>query len=160
MRARAFAPVLAFAACALFQPRDRSSEIPAALADLRAGGFEFAADVAFRNDRYVVCDGMSCADLVVTSDRRTILVADGAFATPSKLRASLLEIWARYREPRRGNVRDLARAALLVAQQGRREGVTDRAVLDDARFFYGKLYEQLPAQQRADLPDPRSVTAE
>ncbi|HTO69627.1 MAG TPA: hypothetical protein VMR31_07170 [Myxococcota bacterium] len=102
---------------------------------------------------------MACADLAVVDGRRTILVADAAFATPSKLRASLLEIWSRYREPRRGNARDLARSALLVATDGRRAGVTDGDVLDDASYFYGKLYEQLPAQQRAGLPDPRSVTS-
>jgi hypothetical protein len=145
------------AACALFRPPDRTPEIAPALADLRAAGFEFAPDVRLRNDRNAVCDGMACADLVVEANRRTILVADGAFASPSKLRASLLEIWARYREPRRGNVRDLARGALLVAQAGPRAGVTDPGVLGDARFTYRQLYERLPDDKRADLPEPDAI---
>jgi len=157
-RARAALLALGLAGCALFQPPDHSSEIPQALADLRAAGFEFAPDVALRNDRYVVCEGMACTELVVEHDRRTILVADAAFASPSKLRASLLEIWSRYREPRRGNVHDLARATLLVLQEGRRVGVTDPSVLDDAGFFYRQLYEQLSAEKRVDLPAPDSLT--
>lgn len=145
------------AACALFRPPDRTPEIAPALADLRAAGFEFAPDVRLRNDPHAVCDGMSCADLVIEANRRTILVADGAFASPSKLRASLLEIWARYREPRRGNVRDLARGALLVAQEGPRAGVTDPGVLGDARFAYRQLWERLPDDKRADLPRPEAI---
>jgi len=138
----------------LFQPPDRTPELAPALADLKAAGFEFAPDVRLRNDPRAVCDGMSCADLVIEHERRTILVADGAFASPSKLRASLLEIWARYREPRHGNVRDLARAALLVINDGPRAGVTDPGVLGDARFTYRQLWERLPDAQRADLPRP------
>ena len=75
-----------------------------------------------RNDPRAVCDGLACADLVVENQRRTILVADGAFQSPSKLRASLLEIWARYQTPRHGNVRDLALGALTVAQDGAARG--------------------------------------
>ena len=145
------------AACALFRPPDRTAEIAPALADLRAAGFEFAPDVHLRNDHYTVCDGLACADLVVQQGRRTILVADRAFDGPSKLRASLLEIWARYREPRRGNVRDLARAALVVIRDGPRAGVTDPGVLADARFCYRQLYEQLPPEKRTDLPLPGSL---
>jgi hypothetical protein len=158
MRALATLLCVGLAACAAFRPPDRSSEIPPALRDLRAAGFPFAPDVAFRNDHYAVCEGMACADLAVEANRRTILVADAAFASPSKLRASLLEIWSRYEMPRRGNARDLARAALLVVQEGRRAGVSDADVLEDARFFYGKLYDDLSDVQRRDLPDPRSLT--
>ncbi len=157
MRARAALLAAGLTACALFRPPDRTPEIPPALADLRAAGFEFAPDVRLRNDPRAVCDGLSCADLVVENERRTILVADGAFASPSKLRASLLEIWARYTEPRRGNVRDLARAALLVIREGPRAGVTDDGVLGDARFAYKQLWQQLPADKRAELPDPRTL---
>ncbi|MFI5317793.1 MAG: hypothetical protein ACHQ6T_18980 [Myxococcota bacterium] len=158
MRARAVILSCAgIAACALFQPPDRTPEIAPALADLGAAGFEFAPDVRLRNDAHAVCDGLSCADLVVERERRTILVADGAFASPSKLRASLLEIWARYREPRRGNVRDLARAALLVIREGPRAGVTDPGVLADARSAYRQLYQQLPREKRGELPAPASL---
>jgi hypothetical protein len=145
------------AACALFRPPDRTPEIAPALADLRAAGFEFDADVRLRNDPRAVCDGLSCADLVVEHERRTILVADGAFASPSKLRASLLEIWARYREPRRGNVRDLALAALVVIRDGPRAGVTDPGVLGDARFCYRQLWARLPPEKREGLPSPASL---
>ena len=143
-------------ACALFRPPDRTPELAPALADLKAAGFEFAPDVRLRNDPRAVCDGISCADLVIERDTRTILVADGAFATPSKLRASLLEIWARYREPRRGNVRDLARAALVVIREGPRVGVAP-GDLGDARFTYRQLWQRLPDAQRGDLPDPASL---
>ena len=142
----------------IFQHPDRSDELPPAIADLRAAGFEFAPDVRLRNDAHAVCDGMSCADLVIEKDTRTILVADGAFESPSKLRASLLEIWARYKEPRRGNVRDLARGALLVIQKGPSAGVTDPGVIGDARYVYKQLWDRLPDSQRADLPAPSSLS--
>jgi len=154
---RALVLALGLAACALFRPPDRTPELAPALADLRAAGFEFAPDVRLRNDPHAVCDGMSCADLVMENGRRTILVADGAFASPSKLRASLLEIWARYSEPRRGNVRDLARASLVVIRDGPRAGVTDAGVLAEARFNYRQLWERLPADKRGDLPPPASL---
>jgi hypothetical protein len=147
------------AGCALFRPPDRSPEIPPALADLRAAGFAFAPDVRLRNDPRAVCDGLACADLVVENERRTILVADGAFASPSKLRASLLEIWVRYQTPRHGNVRDLARAALVVVQDGPRAGVSDPGVLADARFAYKQLWERLPPEKRSDLPNPIRVSS-
>ncbi|HKC52243.1 MAG TPA: hypothetical protein VKF60_15725 [Myxococcota bacterium] len=149
---------MGLAACVLFRPPDRTPEIAPALGDLRAAGFEFAPDVRLRNDPRAVCDGISCADLVVEANHRTILVADGAFASPSKLRASLLEIWVRYSEPRRGNARDLARAALVVIRDGPRAGVTDPGVLGDARFTYRQLWERLPAEKRAGLPAPTSLS--
>ncbi len=159
MRARAAILLgVGLAACALFRPPDRTPEIAPALADLRAAGFEFAPDVRLRNDPRAVCDGISCADIVVEANRRTILVADGAFASPSKLRASLLEIWARYAEPRRGNTRDLARAALVVIRDGPRAGVTDPGVLGDARFSYRQLWERLPPERRGDLPSPAPIS--
>jgi len=158
MRARdAFLLGVGFAACALFRPPDHTPEIAPALVDLRAAGFEFAPDVRLRNDPRAVCDGLACADLVVENQRRTILVADGAFQSPSKLRASLLEIWVRYQTPRHGNLRDLARAALVVVEDGPRAGVTDPGVLADARFAYKQLWQRLPPDKRADLPDPASL---
>jgi len=152
----ALACAVGLAACALFAHPDRTPELGPALADLRAAGFEFAPDVRLRNDAHAVCDGISCADLVIERDTRTILVADGAFASPSKLRASLLEIWARYREPRRGNARDLARAALVVIREGPRVGVGTGDV-GDARFVYRQLWLRLPDAPRADLPNPSSL---
>jgi hypothetical protein len=147
------------AGCALFRPPDRTPEIAPALADLGAAGFAFAPDVRLRNDPRAVCDGLTCADLVVENERRTILVADGAFRSPSKLRASLLEICVRYQSPRHGNVRDLAQAALVVVRDGPRAGVSDPGVLADARFAYRQLWESLPAEKRADLPDPAVVSS-
>lgn len=148
---------VALTACALFRPQDRSAEIQPALADLSRAGFEFAADVAFVHDPMTVCDGISCADLVVIADRRTIRLANNAFANPSKLRASLLEFWPRYTMPRRGDVPGLARAALLVVTDGARAGVTDPEVLREARFAYRRLWNQATPAERVKLPEPASL---
>jgi len=148
---------VAFAACALFRPPDRGAEIQPALADLTRAGFEFAPDVRFVHDPMTVCDGITCADLVIVAERRTIRLASNAFTSPSKLRASLLEIWPRYTMPKRGNVPDLARAALLVASEGSRAGISDPEVLREARFAYRQLWNQATPAERADLPKPESL---
>jgi hypothetical protein len=158
-RAVAILVGVALAGCASFRPRDRTAEIEPALLDLGRAGFEFAADVAFVHDRMTVCDGLTCADLVVVADRRTIRLADGAFTSPSKLRASLLEIWPRYAMPRRRDVPQLARAALLVVTDGSRAGVSDPEVLRSARFVYRQLWNQASPAERASLPDPASLPA-
>lgn len=150
---------VALAACVIFRPRDRTAEIEPALADLRRAGFEFAADVAFVHDPMAVCDGITCADLVVIAERRTIRLASNAFANPSMLRASLLEIWPRYTMPRRGDVAQLARAALLVVSDGERAGVSDPEVLREARFAYRRLWNQTSPAERAKLPEPGSLPA-
>jgi hypothetical protein len=159
MRAAAILVGVALAACAAIGPRDRSDEIQPALADLARGGFRFDADVRFTPDRIAVCDGLACADVVLKDDRRTIRLADGAFQSPSKLRATLLEVWPRYELPRRANAHELALSALLVAREGPRAGVTDPEVLADARYFYRRLYDQLAPPQRADLPSPESLAS-
>ena len=148
---------VALAACALFGPRERTDEIEPALADLRSGGFEFAPDVRFVYDPMTVCDGQSCADLVVVANRRTIRLARDAFATPSKLRATLLEIWPRYTMPRHGDIPQLARAAMLVVTDGARAGVTDPEVLREAQFAYRQLRNQATPAERAELPPPESL---
>ncbi len=127
--------------------------------DLRRAGFVFEADVRFVHEPMTVCDGITCADLVVIADRRTIRLANGAFTNPSKLRATLLEIWPRYALPRRSDVPDLARAALLVVTDGPRAGVTDPGVLDSARFVYRQLWNQSPQTERAGLPAPETLPA-
>lgn len=157
MRAAAILIGVALGACALLEPHDRSDEIKPALADLEHGGYRFPADVRFVPYTYAVCDGMACADVVLVENRRTIRLAAGAFQNPSKLRATLLEIWPRYQLPRRPNARELAASALLVAREGPRVGVTDPDVLADARFAYRRLYEQLPNAKRKDLPTPDSL---
>lgn len=157
LRTAAILVGVALAACALFRPRDRTAEIQPALADLARAGFVFAADVAFVHDRMTVCDGISCADLVVIAQRRTIRLANNAFTSPSKLRASLLEIWPRYTMPRRGDVPGLARAALLVVTDGARAGVTEPEVLREARFAYRQLWNQATPAERANLPSPESL---
>ncbi len=148
---------VALAACALFRPRDRTPEIQPALADLSRAGYVFAADLAFVHDPMTVCDGITCADLVVIADRRTIRLANNAFTSPSKLRASLLEIWPRYTRPRRGDVPGMARAALLIVTDGPRAGVTDVEVLREARFAYRQLWNQATPLERANLPAPDSL---
>ena len=148
---------VALAACASFGRPDRNAEIPPALADLASAGFTFAADVRFVHDPMTVCDGLTCADLVVIAERRTIRLANSAFASPSRLRATLLEIWPRYALPRRSDAPDLARAALLVVTDGERAGVSDPEVLHSARFYYRQLWNQTPPAARASLPAPETL---
>jgi hypothetical protein len=159
MRRAALLVGVALAACAIFNPLDRTAEIGPALADLGRAGFEFAPDVRFVHDRMTVCDGITCADLVIVANRRTIRLANGAFTSSSKLRASLLEIWPRYALPRRSDVPELARAALLVITDGPRAGVSDPEVLSAARFTYRQLWNQASPAERASLPEPISLQA-
>ena len=149
---------VALLACANFGRRDRSAEIAPAVADLAKAGFVFDADVRFVYDPITVCDGLTCSDIVLIDERRTIRLASGAFANASKLRATLLEIWPRYGMPRRSDVRALAGAALLVATDGPRTGVTDPEILGQARFFYRQLWNRLPAEERAELPAPDTLS--
>ncbi len=150
---------VALAACANFGRPDRDGEIPPALADLSRAGFSFDADLRFVYEPMTVCDGLTCADLVVIDDRRTIRLAKAAFANPSRLRATLLEIWPRYAKPRRSDVPALARAALLVVTDGARAGVVDPEVASSARFYYRQLWNQSPPSARASLPAPDTLGA-
>ena len=90
------------------------AEIQAGVDDLAAGGFMFEPDVHFGLDRYGSCDGITCADLLVIKERRTIMFEHDGLRTPSTVRASLLDIWERYRQPRPGSLPDLARGAQRV----------------------------------------------
>ncbi len=140
---------------ACFGPRvDRPAEIDAALADLARGGFEFDADVAFARDAYVVCEGVSCAELRVVERRRTIVLSRDAFASPSRLRASLLDIWGRYQEPRAASGADQARSALRILRDGPRAGVSDRRLLREMHHLYRQLYGGLSEDERGELPSP------
>lgn len=141
-------------ACSALRTSQPKLSIEAALADLAAAGFEFDADVRFRQNRYTVCDGMACADLALIGERRTILLAPEAFESPARLRATLLEIWERYQQARPGSVSDLARGALRVIRDGPRVGVDDPYTLRRAHHVYRQLYEALPPQKRVDLPEP------
>ncbi len=149
--------ILGLACVAGAPPRDAGFRIRQALVDLQAAGFSFEPDVAFRVDPYAVCEGLACADLLVMKGRRTILLAPETVRKPEALRATLLEIWERYREPRPGSVRDLARGALRVVRDGPRVGVTDPGLLRRARLRYRQLYESLPPEERDALPDPDTV---
>jgi hypothetical protein len=151
---------LVLAACAAFKPRDRSAEIPPAVAELAAAGYSFPIDIRIVHDPMAVCDGITCADLVVIENRRTIRLANHAFTSPSKLRASLLEIWPRYERPKRGNLPDLASGALLVVREGARVGITDVEVIREARFTYRQLWNQLTPAERTRFPAPESVFGE
>lgn len=162
MRARAAARSLAFglcfcltASCVSGAPAD--AELEAALGDLARAGFEFEADVRFAVDRYASCDGIACADLTVMRGRRTVRIAEAAFDSPVRLRASLLEIWERYRQPRPRSTPDLARAAQRVLRDGPRVGVNDPAVLRRAHHRYRRLWQRLPPEQRSGLVDPDAL---
>lgn len=136
---------------------DRASEISDALQALRSAGFDFEVDVRFRPDRYGACQGIACADLRVERGRRTITLAPEAFSSEARLRASLLEIWVRYREPRSGSLRDLARGALRVLREGPRVGILDVALLRLAHHSYRQLYRRLSRSEREGLPDPDTL---
>ncbi len=146
---------MAVLGCALVASDPRPA-LRAALGDLRAAGFEFEADVAFRVDPYRYCEGVSCADVLLIKERRTIAVAPEAVREPPLLRAALLEVWERYREPRPGSAPDLARGALRVVRDGGRVGV-DVATLRRAQHGYRKLWKSLEPAQRAGLEDPDSL---
>ncbi len=141
-------------ACAVLQVLPVEDQLESARADLAAEGFEFDADVRFRYHRYAACDGMACADVALIGERRTILLAPEAFESPGQLRATLLEVWERYREPRPGSVPDLARGALRVIRDGERVGVREPYILRRAHHVYRQLYLELPSDEQADLPDP------
>ncbi len=145
------------AACALLPRPDPDAEIASALDDLREGGFKFDPDVRFREHRYTVCNGMACADLVLIGERRTILLAPESFESPSRLRATLVEVWGRYQEPRTPRVRDLAEGSLRIQRDGPRAGVDDPVVLRDAYFSYRQLWQDLPPDERRDLPPPDTL---
>jgi hypothetical protein len=138
-------------------PPDSAPKIRSALSDLDAAGFRFDADVRFRVDPYAVCEGLACADLVTLKERRTVLLAPEALRSDAVLRATLLEIWERYREPRPGSERDLARGALRVVQDGAAAGVDDEQVLERARLQYTQLYRALPRDDREGLPPPAEI---
>jgi hypothetical protein len=135
---------------------DPRPELLAALRDLGSAGFEFEADVAFRVDPYRYCEGIACADLLVIKERRTIAIAPEAVRDPPLLRAALLEIWERYRQPRPGSLPDLARGALRVVRDGSRVGV-DTRTLRRAQHDYRKLWESLEPPLRAGLEDPDAL---
>lgn len=138
-------------------PTSPRAEIQAGVDDLAAGGFEFQPDVHFGLDRYLSCDGITCADLLVIKERRTIMLAPDGLRSPSTVRASLLEIWERYREPRPGSLPDLARGAQRVLTDGPRVGVEDRHVLRKAHHTYRRLWTKLTPEQREGLQDPDSI---
>ncbi len=145
-------------ACVVGGPSlNATSRVRAAVAALEAAGFPFDADIRFRIDPHAVCQGIACAEVVVISDRRTILLAPESLRSDSVLRATLLEIWERYREPRPGAQRDLARGTLRIVRDGPTVGVEDERVLGRARLEYGQLYGTLSRQEREGLPDPDGI---
>lgn len=156
-RATALCAVLALSCVASGPPRDTSLRIREALIDLDREGFRFEGDVRFRTDPYAVCEGVACADLVLTQERRTILISPDVIGRPAALRATLLEVWERYRAPRPGSLPDLARGALRVVRDGPRVGVDDPDLILRAQFTYRQLYESLSPAERGDLPEPDAV---
>jgi hypothetical protein len=107
-------------------------------------------------DPYRTCEGVACTDLLLVKERRTVAVAPEAMRDPPLLRAALLEMWERYREPRPGSVPDLARGALRVIRDGPRVGV-DPPNLRRAHRSYQKLWQALEPAQREGLDDPNTL---
>jgi hypothetical protein len=136
--------------------RERS-RIHAALADLQRADREFEADVRFARNPNGVCDGLACARVAVIGGHRTIQLAPGAFKSDAKLRASLLEIWERYRQPRTGSTRDLARGALRIVTDGPSAGVDDAELVTQARRVYRRHYQTLSRSERKGLPAPETL---
>ena len=134
-----------------------AERIPPALSDLSREGFDFETDVRFSADPYAVCEGVACAEVAVIAGHRTILIAREAFTSDARLRATLLEIWERYREPRPGSVRDLARGALRILEDGPRVGVDDIRTLRLAHHTYRQHWSDLPSDRREGLLDPDRV---
>ncbi len=153
----AFPLALALACAAPPPPPDPEAQLLAARADLAAAGFSFEADVAFRADPYVVCDGLACAELQVRAGRRTVLLAREAWDSPARLRASLLDIWDRYRRPRAPDHRDRARSALRILEHGPAAGIDDVLFLRRVYHRYGQLFERLPESASGELPKPRDL---
>jgi hypothetical protein len=143
-----------FAGCAGLGPPDPRAAIDAALADLAAADFRFEPDVAFAEDRFVVCEGVSCSELKTVHGRRTVLIAREVFQSPSRLRATLLDMWGRYQQPRAPSTADQARSALRILQDGPRAGIDDTQLLRDTHHTYRQLYNSMKPAQRAELPRP------
>lgn len=141
-------------ACATATQGEPPVTIESALADLDRGHFRFEPDVAFARDEYVVCTGITCAELRVRDRRRTILLAPDAFASASRLRASLLDIWGRYKNPGIPTPSERAQSALRILKYGPGLGVTDRSLLRAIQHRYRQLYDLLDADERSELPRP------
>ena len=139
--------------CAALLP-NYTEALDAALADLAAAGFEFDADVAFAEDRFVVCESISCSELKIVHGRRTVLIARDAFQSPSLLRATLLDMWGRYQEPHAPTFFEQAQSALRTLREGRRAGITSVQLLRETYHTYRQLYRNLDADERAELPHP------
>ena len=137
----------------MFAPPDRSAALLDAVDTLAEAGFAFDPDVAFTSDPIATCSGLACASVEVRDGHRTLVIAPDAFVSASRLNASLLEVWARYRTPRPGYLPDLARGALQVVRDGERVGVSafDRSA---ALHEYRLLWPRLRPAQRHGLPDP------
>jgi hypothetical protein len=147
--------LLAGAGCAVSP--DRTSELDAAVADLAAGGYGFDPDVAFAEDDYVVCHSVSCSELRVVNGRRTVLLARDAFASPSRLRATLLDMQGRYQTPRPPARADQMRSALRILEGGPDVGVTDPGFLRRVHQSYRQLYDALEPAERKGLLAPDDV---
>lgn len=146
----------AVCSCALTGPEPRL-QILDAVETLSRAEFRFEPDVAFARDAAAVCLDLSCAEVLVRRNRRTIVIAPEAFDTPDRLRATLLEVWHRYREPRPQSVRDRAGAALRVLLDGPAVGVRDRYLLREAFRVYRMRFEELSPAERQGLRDPDTL---
>ena len=157
-RAAALLPlVVLLGACVQALFPDPNAAIRMALHDLEQAGLEFDADVYFRRDPIVVCDGFSCAELRLERGRRWVLVSRDAFVTDAQLRASLIDVWGHYQRPRPPTFGDQARSALRILEKGPDAGIHDVAFLRRVHHRYRQLRGQVPPDERGDLPEADAV---
>jgi tetratricopeptide (TPR) repeat protein len=133
-----------------------------ALRDLDTAGFVMppGVDVDW-SDREVRCaPGNVCASPELRPEGGgTLILAPEVLESDARLRLALLEVWQRFSDggQMRGS-RAFARSTLRQLVSGPRVGVSDPVILTEVLRAYSDYRGQVPEDQRADLPYPRSYS--
>jgi tetratricopeptide (TPR) repeat protein len=133
-----------------------------ALRDLDTAGFVMppGVDVDW-SDREVRCaPGNVCASPELRPEGGgTLILAPEVLESDARLRLALLEVWQRFSDG--GQMRGsqaFARSTLRQLVSGPRVGVSDPVILTEVLRAYSDYRGQVPEDQRADLPYPRSYS--